>query len=298
MATAASNPTLRVVAVLDHLTEHSNRPHSLSDLSRALGISKSTLHPLIESLVQSGYLLRADTSRMVQLGPTLAGIGHAALGEASTIIEALRPFMEQTAAELDAHCIVSGVFEDWIVPMAATGDPSRVTTVFRVGGKNNPFEPPMGVLFVVGQPMRVIQEWLSRPSPPLTPAAREASLSGIDVVRANGFAAATRLDVKGRLENALDGYANDESTRESSDVRAWLDEMRKSNYLLLDLDDRKPREIDWIGVPVTSSNGRVRLALVVLNLPRRYTGPEVTAIAHRLREGVRAASESGPSPAR
>ena len=283
MVTAPSNPTRRVVIILNFLTQHPSRTFSLSELARELGISKSTLHPIIETLTDAGYLMRDAETRQIRLGPVLAGVGTAALGHRGHVIDTLRPAMESIAHQLDSHCIVSADFGDWIVPLAAAGEPSRVTTLFRVGGRANPFIPPMGILFLPGRPMSEIHEWLDRSQPPLEPSEIEFNLSAIDVLRVNGFTATARLDVKARLEKAFDGDVSPEKSRAFKDL---MREIRGSRYLILDFSNPEPQEVDWIGIPVLDQRGRVELALVVLNLPHALTGPEILDVVALMRNSV------------
>lgn len=285
MAGAQSNPTRRVVALLNFLARRPGRVYSLSDLARELEISKSTLHPLVETLAAAGYLIRDDESRLIRLGPVLAGIGAAALGHRGHLVDALRPAMDDLSRELDAHCVVSAVIGDWIVPIAAAGEPSRVRTLFRVGGRANPFAPPMGVLFLAGRPMSEVQEWLDLAQPPMEPAEIELVLSTVDLLRATGMAAASRLGIKARIEQALDEYAN--SAERTGTMDDLMGELRHSRYLITDLSTPEPQEVDWIGIPLCDERGRVDCALVVLNLPHPQSGPEIRAIGERMRAAAR-----------
>lgn len=285
MAGAPSNPTRRVVELLNFLTRRPGREFSLSDLSRELGISKSTLYPLIETLADAGYLMRDDNTRLVRLGPVLTGVGVAALGHRAHLIDSLRPAMEDLAHELDSHCLVSAVFGDWIVPIAAVGEPSRVTTLFRIGARANPFAPPMGVLFLAGLPMAEVQDWMNRAQTPMEPAEVELALSSMDLLRTTGIAAASRLGVKARIEQALDEFAN--PPERTNVAQGLLSELRRSQYLITDFSSEQPLEVDWIGIPLCDDRGRVDCALVALNLPRPQTGPEIEQIARRMQEAVR-----------
>lgn len=289
MPSPGSNPTRRVVLVLDYLAEHPGRFIGLSDLARAVGISKSTLHPIIETLVEVGYLLRDEDSRMVQLGPTLTGVGQAALGSRARMIDALRPLMDEFAQQLDAHCLISAAFGGWIVPLAVSGNPSRVTTLFRVGARSNPLEPPMGSLFMAGSPMATIQDWIKNAGPDISASEVETALSSVDLVRSQGFAAAVRLDAKARLEQALDGFLVGEASR-SAAVEGLIGEMRRATYLLTDFNDPTLHEIDWIGIPVDDKVSGTRIALVILNLPAPLTGHAVQEVAQSLRTRVSAAT--------
>jgi DNA-binding IclR family transcriptional regulator len=283
VAGATSNPTKRVVALLNFLARRPGRSYSLSDLSRELTISKSTLHPLVETLADAGYLMRDESSRLIRLGPVLTGIGAAALGHRGHMVDSLRPAMEELAHELDAHCLVSAVFDDWIVPIAAAGEPTRVTTLFRLGARANPFAPPLGLLFLAGKPMSEVQDWLDRAQPPMDPAEIELTLSAVDLLRSTGVAAASRLDVKARIEKALDDYT---LVAEQPQLPDMMRELRRSHYALTDFAQPERVEVDWIGIPLCDDRGQVDSALVVLNLPDRRSGPEVLEIAARMRAAV------------
>jgi DNA-binding IclR family transcriptional regulator len=286
VAGAQSNPTRRVIALLNFLAQRPSRTFSLTELARELSISKSTLHALVETLTDAGYLMRDAETRQIRLGPALTGLGAAALGRRGHLIDSLRPAMEAIARELDAHCIVSADFDDWIVPLAAVGEPRRVTTLFHVGGLANPFTPPMGILFLPGRPMSEIQEWLGRADPPLNAAEAELSLSALDVLRVNGFTATARLDVKARLDKAFEDLQADEDPEKAALYKDFLKEFRRSRYLILDFTNSTPQEVDWIGIPLLDENGRVELAVVVLNLPDPLTGPEILDIARLMRGAV------------
>jgi DNA-binding IclR family transcriptional regulator len=278
---ATSNPTRRVVDVLNFLARKPNRVFSLSELSRELGISKSTLHPLVETLTDSGYLMRDNATRMIRLGPVLTGVGAAALGHRGHLVDSLRPVLEHIAHDLDAHCLVSAVFGDWIVPVAAAGEPSRVTTLFRIGSRANPFAPPMGVLFLPGRPMAEVQDWLDRAQPAMEPAEVELHLSTLDLLRTTGVAAAARLDVKARIEHALDEVAATGNERNTG-LPELMQELRLGHYLVTDFADPTPLAVDWIGIPLCDERGRADSAMVVLNLPRAQSGPEILQIGKRM----------------
>lgn len=285
MAGTLSNPTRRVVELLNFLARRPGREFSLSDLSREVGISKSTLHPLIETLAEAGYLMRDDKTRLIRLGPVLTGVGLAALGHRAHLIDSLRPAMEDLAHELDSHCLVSAIYGDWIVPIAAAGEPSRVTTLFRVGARANPSAPPMGVLFLAGLPMADVQDWMDRAQTPMEPAEVELALSSMDLLRSTGFAAASRLGVKARIEQALDEFTN--PPERTNAAESLFGELRRSQYLITDFTAEQPVEVDWIGIPICDEQGRVDCALVVLNLPHSQTGPEIMRIARRMQNAVR-----------
>ncbi|SNQ47594.1 Transcriptional regulator, IclR family [Frankia canadensis] len=281
---AQSNPTRRVVLVLDFLARHRHRSFSLSELARELDISKSTLHGIVETLLEAGYLLRDPGSLHYRLGPALAGVGQAALGPHGPLVDALRPVMDRLAREFEAHCVVSADLGGFIVPLALAGEPARVTTLCRVG-ERLPLSPPMGTLFMAGRQMSEIRAWLDRARPPLSAAEVELHLSAVDLLRSNGFAAAARVDAKARLERAL-GVLEFGDPKDQGVVDHLMGELRRARYLLLDFEDPAPIEVDWIGVPVIGRQARTELALVVLNLPAPLSGPRIAEVAGHLRSAV------------
>ena len=71
-------PTLRVLQVLDQIARQGNG-HRLADLSRSLGIPKSTLLPILQTLCANHYLIQDDYGRygagtaLFSLGATFSG---------------------------------------------------------------------------------------------------------------------------------------------------------------------------------------------------------------------------------
>lgn len=80
---------------------------------------------MTETLIEAGYLLR-DNVKWIHLGPTLTGLGTAALGHRGHLVNSLRGAMEEIAQQLDVHCVVTAEPGDepgdFVVPLAAAGD--------------------------------------------------------------------------------------------------------------------------------------------------------------------------------
>ncbi|MDV7333428.1 helix-turn-helix domain-containing protein [Rhodococcus oxybenzonivorans] len=277
--------------MLNCLAQRPGRSLTLSDLARETGISKSTLHPLAETLLNSGYLLR-DSDRRLHLGPALTGLGEAALGERGHLVSSLRALMNEIADELNAHCILTAQLGEWVVPLAAAGEPSRVTTLFRVGERTQPFAPPLGVLFLFGRSMGELQEWLGRAYP--EPDSREVDMvmAALELLRSRGVAAAARSGTKALAEGMIFRENRKHSeTPDPESFQEWMTELRREQYLIVDFSDPTPREVEWIGTPLLNRAGRVDLALCAVNFPKPLSGEEVLEIGGYLR--TRAASVPG-----
>src|ERR1700737_3255313 len=99
-----SSPGIRrVVAVLDFFADHPGYSVTLTDLVRALKISRATCHALLAGLVDSGYLYRMHDKSYV-IGPRLVDIGRIG-NEHFSPLQVAQPEMRALADEFDAVCL-------------------------------------------------------------------------------------------------------------------------------------------------------------------------------------------------
>jgi len=80
-------PQPRLVPAVDRAArllaelETAGRPMTISELARGLGINKGTMRDLLETLRAHGLLERDEERKLYRLGPRLARLGMAALGQ-------------------------------------------------------------------------------------------------------------------------------------------------------------------------------------------------------------------------
>jgi len=86
----------RAVRVLWSLAEHGEG--SLSELSRALGVSKSTLSSVLATLEQHGLVERDEASRRFRLGAGIAKLAMQTAAARVDVRDAARPELERLAA--------------------------------------------------------------------------------------------------------------------------------------------------------------------------------------------------------
>src|SRR5437773_1717708 len=138
-----SNPTARVVAILDFLAARPERAYGLSELARSLGINKATCLTVLGSLVQSGYLLQDPGSKTYTLGPSSLALGNAALARFPAVGPA-RAVMQSLSDDLGVVCTVMVRANNNLVVLIEAGTPGPLrATVSRVGLRT-PFIPPLG----------------------------------------------------------------------------------------------------------------------------------------------------------
>jgi IclR family acetate operon transcriptional repressor len=97
------------------------RPMTISELARGLGINKGTMRDLLETLRAHGLLERDVARKEYSLGPRLARLGMAALGQLDVATVA-RPFLLELAPKINGTVLL-------VVPH---GD--RATIVDKVDG--------------------------------------------------------------------------------------------------------------------------------------------------------------------
>ncbi len=88
--------TQRVLSVLLAFAE-SGEPRGVTELSRALSMSKNMVHRALTTLTAEGYLTRDPSGERYQLGPRVLALGVGTSGE-TDIVALARPALEQLHA--------------------------------------------------------------------------------------------------------------------------------------------------------------------------------------------------------
>lgn len=92
----------RVAAILNFIADHPGQAFALTDLVRALKLSRATCHALLTGLVDVAYLYRTSDKTYV-LGPALAAIGRTAAVHFSPL-QIAQPEMRKLADDFDVVC--------------------------------------------------------------------------------------------------------------------------------------------------------------------------------------------------
>src|SRR5579859_4477815 len=91
-------PAVDRAARLLELLEVHGQPMTISELARQLGINKGTTRDLLETLRSHGLLERDEDRKQYRLGPRLARLGIAALGQLD-LASVARPFLVDRSEE-------------------------------------------------------------------------------------------------------------------------------------------------------------------------------------------------------
>lgn len=87
------------------LAEARGTGRSLAEITAHLSLSKATLYPMLNELVNVGWLIRDPRTKRYRLGPRLVSVGEAA-EESSDILDIARVHALELAQSVDATCML------------------------------------------------------------------------------------------------------------------------------------------------------------------------------------------------
>jgi DNA-binding IclR family transcriptional regulator len=256
-----------VAAILNFFADHPGQAFTLTDLVRALKLSRATCHALLTGLVEVGYLYRASDKNYV-LGPALVNIARVAADHASPS-QAVQPEIRALADEFDAFCSAFYRDRDDVVVM------ERATAGSNVGwsapqGARLKLRAPFGATFYAWRPAEEAEAWLDASNPPPTPDQRAAMRGGMQFARQNGYLFSIHVhDYRG--ERAPEQVFGGTQSELPVTVAATLD--RDKEYMLA-----------GVMAPVFDQRGDVALAVSLMGLTGPTSGARIEEMGQRLRE--------------
>jgi len=174
----------RVAAILNFMADHPDQAFSVSDLVRALRISRATCHTILATLVDEGLLYRANDKTYL-LGPTLAHIGKIAVQHASPL-QVAQPEMRALADEFNTICLASFLEGHELIVRERTASRAHVGWPDPKGTRMHLRPPFGGVLFAWSSPAEV-DAWLSSLAPPASYENVDILLKTMAFARDHGF---------------------------------------------------------------------------------------------------------------
>lgn len=173
----------RVAAILNFIADHPGQAFALTDLVRALKLSRATCHALLTGLVDVGYLYRTSDKTYV-LGPALAAIGRTAVDNCSPL-QVAQPEMRNLADEFDVVCGAYFLEGDMIHLRERAASLSHVGYPVPMGTRM-PMRWVQAISYLARSP-RDVEMWLARTDSP--PSAEQIAQmeKGMAFVREYGF---------------------------------------------------------------------------------------------------------------
>lgn len=274
-----SPPAERVVAVLDHLAGRPGERFGLSELARAVKLSKPTCLGIVTTLTERGYLTCDGAAKTYGLGPALVTLGALARRECvpQAAADAAADRLAALADTYRATCTASAVVGDRIVLLAAVAPGGRRPPV--PVGQRYPFAPPVGLMYVLWDDGAAFEQWLRRP-PALPVRFDDSHLRVVvDECRERGYLVEGLTDTGRRLHSLLAGVAAHDLPDE---VRELVGEvvgemgvtLGERVYSTAQLTGRGKHPVSLLAAPTYDLGGRQELVLT-LDVGSAITAAEI-----------------------
>ena len=289
-ATSMSNPTERVVAVIDFLTANPFDAFTLSELARRLQMSKSTCRAVLSTLARAGYV-GLDASGGYSLGPAVVAVGNA-FAARLPVLPAAHDAMHRLFDATSVGCAALARSSDQIIIVGRVGLVDPLAQVARFGHRT-PLIAPLGSALVAWADPSVYRGWLGRG----LDAARRVGLdddhvvllgaryeSLIETVRERGFSVS--LETPADLELQASLRADVLRRRGNSDAQPamgrYAEALATQEFGLDHIEVRRSYDVRSIVAPVFDRDGGASMALSLEGFRWNLRGSEITELAHQL----------------
>ncbi|VWX46503.1 IclR family transcriptional regulator [Novosphingobium sp. 9U] len=255
----------RVAAILNFIADHPGQAFALTDLVRALKLSRATCHALLTGLVDVGYLYRTGDKTYV-LGPALAAIGRTAADHFSPL-QVAQPEMRAIADDFDVICGAYFLEGDMMHLR------ERATSAHHVGypvplGTRMPLTMAQAPVFFARAP-KDATAWLERNIPDATQERSDLLAAGIEFTREHGYIGLVRRPgVEPSFENV------------SSPLRTARDD--PPVIPLLQVEDGTRYPLAAIMAPIYDARGKVTIALLMAGFHDAQSGAQLQVAGKRL----------------
>jgi DNA-binding IclR family transcriptional regulator len=272
--TRSSPAVRRVAAILNFIASHPGQAFTLTDLVRALKLSRGTCHALLMGLVEVGYLYRASDKQYV-LGPALVAIGRNAAQHAAPL-QIAQPEMRALADEFDALCSACTLEDHDVIIAERAASVSNLGPLARPGTRMRIRPVAVGVFFARAS-QRELEAWLDEATPAVTADQRASLKKVMTFLREHGFTVhVSDLPVAKAQAGASLGHYEDSNVPIA---------------VLTELEAKRRYDLLAITAPVFDANGSTVFVLSLSGLPSPTSGADILRIGARLREACDRVSE-------
>ena len=276
-----SNPTGRVIDVLNFLAAHPTETFTLAEIARNVGLSNGSAHRVLTKMAGAHFLSRNEKHRTYSLGMAMVAIGQAAV-EKHRGIEIARREIARLAVELNVQCSANTVVDDEILVLVKEGTPQSHIGLTRVG-ERRPLVPPMGICHVAWSGEDVIQSYVWKAAGHLSESMRLHLLAAFPLVRKRGYAIAANGPSTGHSRKAT--FLPLDQRRDAAywaSVFELVGHLSPNEIQLLDAADAGADGISTISAPVFSPAGQVSFQLLVTGLPSDLSVQDIERYAEKL----------------
>ena len=207
---AGHQPTLRVLTVLE-LIDDSINGVTLTEISKAAKIPKSTLSPILSTLEQNRYICCNLETGKYSIGIKLFQLGLS-YGSTSHSVEIIRKEMQYIVSETQETCHLGYLMNFFVFYLAKIDSPQPISLISYVGRKLPAYATALGKALLSG----LADDEIIKHYPPKfktftanTVSTREELIRAVHEVRTNGFATEKEEITEGSACVAVPLHKND-----------------------------------------------------------------------------------------
>jgi DNA-binding IclR family transcriptional regulator len=252
----------RTVSVLNFFADHPGQAFTLTEIVRALKLSRATCHALLAALVEHNYLYRtSDKSYM--LGSALARVATVAKKHLDPLQVAAGE-MRTLADELDVIC--SAIFQDNGEAVVRERASSLTHIGWSLIGPRIPLHPPFGSVFLAWSKPAEVERWIGRMNQAPDEIERRQIIESLNFPRRHGFTFGIRK----------------EQIRDQKHAETLAYRVDKTDYMMTELNLDAAHNLAFVAAPVFDTEGGVLFVLALMGFGGPMTGREVQATGARL----------------
>ena len=276
-----SNPTTRVIDVVNFLAANPTEAFTLTEIAGHVGLSNGSAHRLLTTLANAKFLTRNDKHRTYTLGVAMVAIGQAAV-ERHRGVEVARREIARLAVELNVQCSANAVVDGEILVLVKEGSPQTQLGLTRVG-ERRPLLPPLGMCHVAWGSEATVRGYIEQAGHSLDPAVRDHLLAALPIIRKRGYSLAAYGRLADDVRQAMVQPAVDKRDAEYWQwLRQMIADLTPPEVQVLDIGELDAARSSYISAPVFAPDGTVGLQLVLSGIAGGTPGREVERYAERL----------------
>jgi len=182
---SSKSSLVRGLLVLESFTPET-KGYSLSELSKSLGVPKSSLHRVVKELADMNYLRYEEQSKRYHLGTRVLSLGFSVL-QGMELREIARPYLERLSRECNKTVNLAIFDRDEMVYVERIRVPGIRTYNISVGARMSPWNTAVGKVVLAHLPEEKLNEIVrkQRTNPEFN---TKEFMNSLDDVRKDGFA--------------------------------------------------------------------------------------------------------------
>jgi DNA-binding IclR family transcriptional regulator len=277
----ASNPTSRVLDVINFLAAHPTETFTLAEIARQVGLSNGSAHRILTTMADARFLSRNEKHKTYSLGIALVAVGEAAVAKHHGI-EVARREVARLAVELNVLLSVTAIADEDLLLVAKEGSPQSHKGLNRVG-ERQPMVPPVGLCHIAWSDAQTIQAYVAKASAYMSEPMRRHLLEAFPLIRQRGYSIAGDGPAMRKLRQTMMlpiGQIRDEAYWAAA--LALTGELSANELQLFNLDDASVNGVSYISAPVFSPESTVAFELVITGMPTQLSAKEVERYTERL----------------